>query len=139
MQKKEKLGLISENEIEKGIIEKKYNPELKKKILNKEIIDPSILHNGYSELYIDLNLDSEEIKRFKENKKIPIFLLKGNDISIKIIDTEIEKDKEIKISTDNKYLKYLISDRNNRVYLKLYDEENIFQCEVQTNGIEQIR
>ena len=138
-EKKEKLGLISENEIEKGIIEKKYNPELKKKILNKEIIDPSILHNGYSELYIDLNLDSEEIKRFKENKKIPIFLLKGNDISIKIIDTEIEKDKEIKISTDNKYLKYLISDRNNRVYLKLYDEENIFQCEVQTNGIEQIR
>ena len=97
------------------------------------------MHNGYSELYIDLNLDSEEIKRFKENKKIPIFLLKGNDISITIIDTEIEKGKEIKISTDNKYLKYLISDRNNRVYLKLYDEENIFQCEVQTNGIEQIR
>lgn len=139
-EKKDELGLICEKEIEKGIIEKKYNPELKKKLSNKEkITDASILHKGYSELYINLNLDSKEIERFKENKKIAISLLIGNDTLIKIIDIEIEKDKEIKVSANNTYLQDLISDRNNRVYLKLYDEENIFQCEVQTNGIEQIR
>lgn len=94
------------------------------------------MHKGYSELYINLNLDSKEIDRFKENKKIAISLLAGDDTLIKIIDIEIEKDKEINISANNTYLQDLILDRNNRVYLKLYDEENIFQCEVQTNGIE---